>query len=155
MKTLTLYRPAVVEDTGITGMPWSEFNRSIDSFFGNGFLSPAERIFNRLPNVDVRETDKVYIIEAELPGYDEKEISIHLENNTLTIESKKEEAKEEKKDAAYLIRERRTSSFNRAFKLPVDADSEGIKASFRNGILSLEIGKKPEAARKQIQISSN
>jgi HSP20 family protein len=150
MKAVTLYRPAVLENA------LSEFDRCMDSFFGDNFLTPSERIFNRLPTVDVRETEKAYVLEAELPGYDEKEIEVHLDNNTLTIESRKEDAKkEEKQDGTYLLRERRGSSFSRSFKLPENADPEGIKAAFKNGILSLEIAKRAEARKRIIQISKN
>jgi HSP20 family protein len=149
MKAVTLYRPAVLENA------LSEFDRCMDSFFGDNFLTPSDRIFNRLPRVDVRETEKAYVMEAELPGYDEKDIEVHLDNNTLTIESKKEEKQEEKQEGAYLLQERRSSSFSRSFKLPENADPEGIKAAFKNGILSLEITKRAEARKRIIQISKN
>jgi HSP20 family protein len=127
----------------------------MDSFFGDDFLTPADRIFNRLPAVDVRETEKSYVLEAELPGYDEKEIEVHLDNYTLTIESKKEDVKKEEKHENYMIRERRSSSFTRSFKLPENADPEGISAVFKNGMLTLEIAKRAEAQKKVIQISRN
>ena len=153
MKTLALYRPNVFENT------LSGFDRYLDSFFGDNFLSPSERIFNRLPSVDVRDTEKTYVLEAELPGFDEKDIEIRLDGNNLSIESKKvEEKKEEDPDkntkVSYLLRERRVSSFNRTFKLPENADPEGISASFKNGILSLEINKKVEAQAKLIEIKN-
>ena len=150
MKTLTLYRPNMLEDA-ISG-----FDRYLDSFFGDNFLSPSDRIFNRLPSVDVRETDKAYVLEAELPGFDEKDIGIRLDGNNLILESKKMEDGETRTESGnYLIRERRVSSFSRSFKLPENTDPQGISASFRNGILSLEIGKKAEAQTKVIQISKN
>ena len=151
MKSLTLYRPNVLENA------LSGFDRYMDSFFGDNFLTPSDRIFSRLPSVDVRETEKSYVLEAELPGLDEKDIEVRLDGNNLTIGSKKTEEKEgeTKTGNNYLIRERRFSSFSRSFKLPENSDSEGIKASFRNGILSLEIQKKAEAQAKVIQISKN
>jgi len=153
MKAVTLYRPSVLENA------LGGFDRYLDSFFGDNFLTPSDRIFSRMPSVDVRETEKAYILEAELPGFDEKDIAIRLDGYNLTIESKKEEEKnEEKKDGKegnYLIQERRTSSFCRSFKLPENADPEGISASFKNGVLSLEITKRAEAQTKVIQISRN
>jgi len=162
MKTVTLYRPRIIENA------LNEFDRYMGSILGDGFLTPADRIFGEnnsfranygsrgLPSVDVRETEKSYILEAELPGFDEKEIEIRLDSNELTIESKKEEEKKEESDnRGYLIRERRVSSFSRSFKLPENADSEGVNASFKNGILSLEIQKKAEAQARLIQISKN
>ena len=151
MKAVTFYRPRVLENA------LSEFDRYMDSFFGDNFITPSERIFNRLPTVDVRETEKSYVLEAELPGFDEKDIEIRVDNNCLTIESRKEEDSSSKTDdgKSYLIRERRVSSFSRSFKLPENADSEGISASFKNGILSMEINKKAETQKRIIQISKN
>jgi len=161
MKALSIYRPRVLENA------LSDFDRYLDSFFGDNFLNPSDRIFNRAPSVDVRETEKSYVLEAELPGFDEKDIAIRLDGNNLTIESRKEEDKktpasgapvsgeESREYGNYLIRERRVSSFSRSFKLPENADNEGITASFKNGILFMEINKKAEAQTKVIQISKN
>jgi HSP20 family protein len=149
MKTVTLYRPSVLENA------LSDFDRCMDSFLGDSFLTPSERIFNRLPAVDVRETDKAYLLEAELPGFDEKDVEVRLDNNTLTLETKKEDEKKEDKNRAYMIRERRSSSFSRSFRLPENADPENIAASFKNGILTLEIGKRAETQKRVIQINKN
>ena len=149
MKALTLYRPSVLENA------LSGFDRYLDSFFGDSFITPSDRIFNHLPTVDIRETDKAYVLEAELPGYDEKDIAIRLDGNTLTIESKKDEEKKDESDANYLIRERRLSSFIRSFRLPENADPQGVSATFKNGVLSLELNKRAEAQSRLIQISKN
>ena len=150
MKTVTLYRP---RDLKITGNALSGFDRYLDSFFGDNFLSPSERIFSRPPSVDVHENEKAYVMEAELPGFEEKDIEIRLDGNNLTIESKQDvEKNEDKTNLNYLLRERRVSSFSRTFKLPENADVEGISASFRNGVLLLEIKKKAEAQARIIQI---
>jgi len=157
MKTLTLYRPRDFGSrdfaSGVLENALTGFDRYMDSFFGNNFVAPSEKIFSRLPSVDVQETEKAYILEAELPGFDEKDIEIRLDGNNLTIESRKVEEKKEEKN--YLIQERRVSSFSRSFKLPENADSEGVSASFKNGVLSLEINKKAEAQAKLIQITKN
>ena len=155
MKAVTVYRPRILENA------LSDFDRYMDSFFGDNFITPSDRIFNRLPSVDVRETEKAYVLEAELPGFDEKDIEVHVDGSNLTIESKKEVEKSEESavttaaDSNYLIRERRFSSFCRSFRLPENADPQGISASFKNGILSLEIGKRVEAQKRVIQISKN
>jgi len=149
MKALTLYRPSVLENA-LNG-----FDRYMDSFFGDNFITPSDRIFSHFPSVDVHETEKSYVLEAELPGFEEKDIEIRLNGSDLTIESKKVEEKKEDKDRNYLIRERRVSSFSRSFKLPENADPEGVSASFKNGILFMEIQKRAEAQTKVIQISRN
>ena len=152
MKTLALYHP----NHSILENALSGFDRYMDSFFWDNLLSPSERIFNRLPSVDVKETEKAYVLEAELPGFDEKDIEVRLDGRNLTIESKKEVEKtgDTKTDASYLVRERRASHFTRSFKLPENADCENIAASFKNGVLSLEINKKAEAQAKLIKIET-
>ena len=150
MKTVTLYRPKVFENA-LTG-----FDRYLDSFFNDSFLNPSDRIFNRLPAVDIRETEKSYLLEADLPGFDEKDIDIHLDGNTLTIESKKDEenSKQDQK-GGYMVQERRQCAFSRSFTLPDNTDKEAISASFKNGVLCIEIGKVAEAQKKVIQITKN
>jgi HSP20 family protein len=149
MKAVTLYRPAVFENA------LGDFDRYLDSFFGDSFLSPSEKILGRIPAVDVRDTENAYVLEADLPGYDEKDVEVHLDGDTLTIESKKEEAREEKKDGSYVIRERRSASFSRSFKLPGNADPNAVSAAFTNGVLSLQIKKRAEAQKRVIQIGKN
>ena len=155
MKTLSLYRPRVLENA------LSDFDRYMESFFGDNFLNPSDRIFSRVPAVDVRENEKGYILEADLPGFDEKDIEIRLDGNNLIISSRKAEEKNNEnadnggQEGNYLIRERRYTSFSRSFRLPENANTEAISASFRNGILYLEIGKKAEAQQRVIQISKS
>ncbi|MDR0656725.1 MAG: Hsp20/alpha crystallin family protein [Treponema sp.] len=150
MKTVTMYRPNTIQNA------LSDFDRYFESFFGDSSLGPAARIFNHLPAVDVRETEKAYILDMELPGYDEKNIEVHVDGGSLSVESKQEEAKEEKKsEGTYIIRERRMNSFSRSFKLPENVDSETISAAFKNGILTLEIQKRAEAQKRMIKINSN
>jgi HSP20 family protein len=149
MKTVALYRPNTIQNA------LSDFDRYFESFFGDSPLSPAARVFNHLPAVDVRETEKAFILDMELPGYEENGIEIHVDGGSLSIESKQEENREEKKDnGTYILRERRLNSFSRSFKLPENANPETISAVFKNGILTLEIQKKPEAQKRMIKINS-
>ena len=92
-------------------------------------------------------------MEAELPGYDEKNIQVHVDNKRLTIESAAEEEKEEKSEGKYLIKERRSRSFSRVFQLPESADSDAVRAVFKNGVLTLDIKKRPESQKRLIQIN--
>jgi HSP20 family molecular chaperone IbpA len=132
----------------------NDFNRYLESFFDSPLAPPApagDRMANFLPAVDVQETDSSYIVEAELPGFEEKNIQVHVDGGTLTIASvRDEENKEGKQDKNYLIKERRRMEFSRSFKLPENADTESVEAVFKNGILSLEIKKQAESARKRV-----
>ena len=104
--------------------------------------------------MDVREQENEYLMEAELPGLAEKDIELNVEDNILTLSSKKQESKEEKKNG-YLIRERCNYEFARTFVLPKDVDREKIKAEFKNGLLVVNIPKKPETKPQKIDVKSN
>lgn len=153
MRAVSMYRPNTIENA------LTDFDRYFESFFGDSVLSPTARAYNRLPAVDVRETEKAYELEMDLPGYDEKNIEVHVDGGSLTISSKQEDSREEKKnskeDGTYILRERRINTFSRSFKLPENADSESVKAEFKNGVLKLEIHKRAEAQKRVIQINKN
>jgi len=152
MKTLTAYRPNTIQNA------LSDFDRYFESFFGDSIMAPAARMLNRMPAVDVRETENAYVLDMELAGYDEKNIEVNVDGTSLTIASKQEEAREDKKggenEGTFILRERRVSSFSRSFKLPENANPEAVNANFKNGILSLEIKKRAEAQKKTIQINA-
>ncbi|MCL1811942.1 MAG: Hsp20/alpha crystallin family protein [Treponema sp.] len=155
MKSVSLYRPISMMDQ----LLGSFFESSLVPFTGNS-------MWNKLPLVNVQETEDAYLVEAELPGFDEKQIKVHVEGGKLSIETGKAEEKKEEKDtvcetapasragASYLIRERRDVSFSRSFTLPENADTEAVSAVFKNGVLSLEIKKRKENSRRFIEIQS-
>jgi HSP20 family protein len=147
MKTLSLYRPMSVEKA------MNDFNRYLESFFDSPLapLDSPERPW--VPAVDVSENENGYLLEADLAGFEQKNIQIHVDGGKLTIESKKEEDKKEEKkeeNKVYLIQERRRINFSRSFQLPENADTEQISASFKNGVLSLEIKKRAESAKRRL-----
>jgi HSP20 family protein len=156
MKAVSLYRPNTIHNA------LSDFDRYFESFFGDNLLSPVTRAFNHLPAVDVRETEKSYVMDMELPGYDEKDIEIHIDGSSLSIASKQEETRDAKDEGenkgsaenqgTWILRERRVNSFSRSFKLPENANPEDVTAEFKNGILSMEIKKRAEAQKRTIQI---
>jgi HSP20 family protein len=126
-----------------------DWNGLLDNFFTG---TPAWNA--RTPAVDVKEQGDEYLMVVELPGLIEKDIELHVEDNILTLSSKKEESEEEEKNG-YLIRERRDHEFARTFVLPKDVDREKIKAEFKNGLLVVNIPKKPEAKPRKIDVKSN
>jgi HSP20 family protein len=103
------------------------------------------------PAVDVTESEKAYEIAAELPGMDEKNIEVKVVDGSLTIKGEKQEEKEEKKKDYYL-HERRFGSFERCFELPQGVDAEKIEASFKKGVLTVTLPKKPEAQKPEKKI---
>ena len=119
-----------------------------------GDLVPAQTATSVVtPKVDVRETPAAYILDMDLPGFTEKDVEINLKDRVLSISSKMEEKKEEKKDGEWLIKERRSSCFSRRFTLPQDIDAEKVTAEFKHGVISVDIPRKPEPQAKQIAIT--
>jgi HSP20 family protein len=124
-----------------------DWSRMLDNFFEDTPVWNA-----RVPAVDVRESEDGYVMEAELPGLTDKDVELKIEDNILTLSSRKDEAKEEDKNG-YLIRERRSAEFCRTFVLPKDVDRENIKADFKNGLLAVNIPKVPEAKPRKIDVT--
>lgn len=106
------------------------------------------------PNADIREDEKSYIMDLDLPGYTENDVKINLNGKTLTIASSLDEKKEDVK-SNYIIRERILRKFSRSFTLPSDIDEDSISAKFENGVLTIDIPRLPEKQPKQIEIQKN
>ncbi len=108
------------------------------------------------PSIDIQESDKQYIVTLEIPGVEEKDIQLTLDDDVLWVRGEKRQ-EAERKDAQYHFVERSYGSFQRALNLPADADQDAIKASFRNGVLTITLDKReqviPTGAR-QIPIQS-
>ena len=121
----------------------NSFDRLFDGISGERATS--------VPAVDVRETETGWHMEVDLPGLSEKDVEVKLENNLLTISSRKEQEQQEKKNG-YLLRERRATSFCRSFVLPEDVDREKIEASYANGVLGLTFAKVPAAQPRTIEV---
>src|SRR4051794_22121505 len=105
-----------------------------------------------VPAVDIYEDPKKVVLKVEVPGIEEKDLDVRVENNTLTVKGERKFEKEEKEENFHRI-ERRYGTFFRSFTLPTTVDSEHINAGYTNGILRLELNKKPEAQPKQIKVN--
>jgi HSP20 family protein len=108
----------------------------------------------RMPAVDLREEDKRYLIEAELPGISERELKLELRDGVLELTAGKKEESGEKEGRRWIRRERRETSFRRSFALPEDADGERIEAQFKNGLLTVELPKKAATEPKLVPIKA-
>lgn len=133
----------------------STLNSLFDDLFGTGCAPVTLGTNAAAPRVDIKEEKDAYILEMELPGRSENDISIELDHNNLKIASVKDE-KEEKKDKneKYILKERRFASFERTFGLPQDVDASTINASFKNGVLTVNMLKKPDSAPTKIAIEA-
>jgi HSP20 family protein len=107
-----------------------------------------------VPAADFYETDRDFVIELEVPGFEEKELGIQVSDHTLTIMGERKEATEEEHDRAFRFHERLEKTFERQFFLPVEADTEHVKATFAKGILTVLTPKAPEAKPRRVPIDS-
>ncbi len=158
-------------ERGSTTQPWwpveglrrevdhlfDDFDRNFWSFPFRRSMLAIEPLWRRklswaaTPAVNIIESDKAYEITAELPGMDEKNIEVKVVNGNLLIKGEKQEEKEEKKKDYYL-HERQFGSFERCFEVPEGVDADKIEASFKKGVLTVTLPKKPEAQKPEKKI---
>jgi HSP20 family protein len=106
------------------------------------------------PAADVYETDDEFVVELDLPGFEEKELSIEVYDHTLSIRGEREKVKEEKAKAKeFALHERLERRFERRFILPVAADTEHVKATFTKGVLEVHTPKLQKAQPRRVAIS--
>lgn len=122
------------------------------------FLEPFTRIADEdlvsgawVPPVDVAETQEKIIVRAEVPGMKQDDIQIEFENGLLTIRGERKLVKDE--GVTFHRVERTFGNFSRSFTLPRTVDPEKISATYRDGVLEIEVPKKEEAKPKQIRIA--
>jgi HSP20 family protein len=107
---------------------------------------------NFAPAVDVYEDEHNVTLKIEVPGIDEKDIDVRIENNTLTVHGERKIEKEEKEEN-YRRVERQYGSFTRTFNLPPTVDTEKVQADYDKGVLKITLPKKAEAKPKQIKVN--
>jgi HSP20 family protein len=133
--------------------PIIQLHREMDRLFENalrgfGLSSISNELFTPLsssgllkPELDVAVTDKEYSITVEVPGVNEKDVKIEIVDNTMTIRGEKKQEKEEKEKDYYRV-ERSYGSFQRVLSLPEDANQDDVKATFKNGVLTIKMPRK-------------
>jgi HSP20 family protein len=105
-----------------------------------------------LPATDVYETEKEFVFEVEVPGYEEKELGIEVSDHTISIKGERGEVKK-REEKAYRLQERLEHEFERRFHLPADADTEHIKAQFGKGVLTVHAPKLEATEPKKVEIT--
>jgi len=134
--------------------PFEAFERDVKRIFDDFFTLEPVDLFDSawVPSIDVEEDEKSIHVRAEIPGIDEKDLNVTLEDNVLTISGeKKEERKEENK--RYVLAERRFGSFKRSIALPAEVKADNVKASFKNGVLTVDFEKKEVSQPKRLTIN--
>ena len=118
-----------------------------DSFFNDPFFDEGRRKNHEIMKTDVKEKDGNYILEIDVPGYNKEDIQIELENGYITVTAKANTKVDEEKEG-YIYKERFVGECSRSFYAGEDVKEEDIKASFKNGILTLTF---PKDQQKEIE----
>jgi HSP20 family protein len=138
--------------------PFREFatlQDRINRVFRDSYSGPAQddalTTSSFAPAVDVYEDEHKVTLKIEVPGIDEKDIDVRVENSTLTVHGERKIEKEEKEEN-YRRVERQYGSFTRSFTLPQTVDTENVSATYDKGVLKITLPKKAEAKPKQIKV---
>ncbi len=133
---------------------FEKFRREVDRLW-DSFLerrpTRAEEGEEWLPALELAETENDYVVRAEIPGMDPKDIDISLFDGMLTIRGEKKQEREEK-EADYHLVERSYGAFTRSIQIPKPVQREKIAASHKNGVLKIALPKSEEAKKKEIKI---
>ncbi len=129
-----------------------DLQREVDSIFDQ-FFGDSDNDTSTVwaPRTDLLETDDAFRIRLDVPGMNKEDISINLQNNTLTVSG--ERSSERKEEGEEYVRvERAFGNFHRTFTLPDAVDQENVEASYEEGVLTINVPKTEESTRRQIEI---
>ena len=138
--------------------PFQEFENMLERYSKSGASNLGKQLNTELsfadwaPSVDIEEEEDRYLIKADLPGVDKKDIDVKLENGVLSIRGEKQTESETGKGTKRHRTERFHGSFARSFTLPDAVKADKVDASYKDGVLSLTIPKEEEAKPKSIDI---
>jgi len=141
-------------------MPWRPFGelssirREMDRLWNRVFGETSlARTFTEewSPRVDLSETKDSFVVKAEIPGMDPKDVNVNISGNVLTIKGEKKKEAEEKDEQRHYV-ERYYGSFQRSFQLPANVKTDKIEATFDKGVLNITLPKTEEAKKKEIEI---
>ena len=133
--------------------PWTDLDameRRMRRFFDEAGVVPPP-----MPAADVYETDGTFVVELEVPGYEQKDLDLELTRHQLVVKGRLETVKEEEeKEKAFRLQERLETSFERRFEIPPEVDLEKFHADFSKGVLKVTAPKQKGLEPKKIAIGS-
>jgi len=141
-------------------VPWRPFGqissgrKEMDRFWNQFFReSPSLPVFAEewQPHVDISESKDSFIVKAELPGEEPKDVKVSMSGDILTIRGEKKKEKEEKDEHHHCV-ERYEGSFQRAFQLPTAVNGDKVEAMFDKGVLKVTLPKVEEAKKREIEV---
>ena len=130
----------------------NDFDDMFRTLFHSDWKNPLNTKTNWNPEIDIKESDNLFQIKADIPGLTKKDIKISVKGDQLTISGERKKIIDNENDH-YHYRERSVGKFNRSFNLPESINKDKIHASFKNGILSIELEKHEEIVPKEMEIS--
>jgi HSP20 family protein len=133
----------------------STLQEQVNRLFENsvqGGRSDNSALTTWAPAVDIYETENELVLKADIPDMNENDLDIRVENNMLTIRGERKFEQKVKEDN-YLRIERTYGSFSRSFGLPNAVNTEGINATYKNGVLTVELPKRAESKPKQVKVN--
>jgi len=145
---LASYRPGSVED---------QFGRMVENMFQDFFAPLAQggrwsEDEMGVPRLDVRETDKAFEIQADLPGVRKEDIKVSIDGPRVTIEGVCQQANEQREGEQVVYSERSTRRYQRSFSLPSEVDDAAAEARLEDGVLKLSLPKKAGGAARRLTI---
>ena len=129
--------------------PWRDFF-NIDNFFDHNWMSKWERDF---PAVNIAENEKNYSVEVVAPGFKKEDFKLKVDDDILTISAEAKSEKAEGNRKEYTRREYSYSSFTRSFHLPDNVKDDSIAATYKDGILNLELPKSKSQVKATKEIA--
>jgi HSP20 family protein len=133
--------------------PWalvSRFQQQLDRALGDSLEGAS---VSWIPHVDIHEEAERFVVVADLPGVDSKDLEITTDKGVLTVKGERRSEKKASQDGFERV-ERASGSFLRRFTLPESADVEQIKATHVNGVLELSIPKRPQEQPRRISVQA-
>jgi HSP20 family protein len=150
MTLLTRWQP--FREFSITQDRMNRMNRLFRESYSPESPDEALTTTSFAPPVDIYEDEHDITLKLEVPGIDDKDIDVHIENTTLTVHGERKIEKEEKEENFRRV-ERQYGSFTRSFTLPSSVDSGQVSAHYDKGVLKIKLAKKAEAKPKQIKVN--
>ena len=132
----------------------TDMHRSMDRLFGDRYLRQDDNglFAGFAPTVDVYDNETEIVIEAEVPGINEKDIAVEVKHNVLTLSGERKR-EQEVKEGSYHRSERSFGKFQRSFTLPDSIEVDKVNAKNRNGVLTIRLPKVPKAVAKKIAVA--
>jgi len=141
------------EPWGLVNQLHGEINRLFDRNYAGQDNESGLTASDWIPAVDIKEEDNRFLIHADVPGVDPKDIEITMEDGILTLKGERKSETREERDG-YRRVERVSGQFFRRFTLPDTADAEGVSAKGVNGVLEISIPKQPKAQPRRITVKA-